>query len=286
MTEPNAGFHHFHIGEVTVTALNDGLFEGSVGMAAGVGADEAEAMLRESFRPVPPRLTVNAFLIRSGETVALVDTGTGTLFGESLGRLPARLAAIGVAPEAIGTVLMTHLHIDHLGGLADAAGTPAFPNATLLLSEAEAGWWLDEANAAAAPEAAKNSFAVAARMTEAYRGRMELASGGEVLPGVTLMPLPGHTPGHSGYLIASGDQSLLIWGDIVHLPALQFRRPDIGMMFDTDLAQARTTRERAFDMAATDKVLVAGMHLEFPALGHVTRSGAGYAFVPQLWEAA
>jgi glyoxylase-like metal-dependent hydrolase (beta-lactamase superfamily II) len=103
------------------------------------------------------------------------------------------------------------------------------------------------------------------------------------LPGITLVPEPGHTPGHSGWLIASGNESLLIWGDIVHMPGIQFRRPDAGITFDVDGAQAIATRRRIMDMAATDRLLVAGMHLDFPCFGHVARENEGYAFIPDVW---
>ena len=285
MSQTNAGFHHVQIGDITVTALNDGLFEASTGYLAGIEPAEAERLIGERFRVLPPVFTVNAFLIRSGTHLALVDAGAPTAMAPGVGRLPQRLAAIGVRPDAITTLLLTHLHGDHIGMLTDEAGAATFPNAKLLLSEAEAGFWLDEAIAAKAPDAAKPSFAFAQKATAPYRERMHLAAKGDVLPGVSIVPLPGHTPGHSGYLVSSGGQSLLIWGDIVHVPALQFARPEIGLVFDSDQAEARATREHAFDMAATDRMLVAGMHHEFPAFGHVVRHGAGYGFEPAMWLA-
>ncbi len=279
----NPGFHTIRVGDITVTALNDGTFEGSLGMMAGIAPEAAEATLRQAGRRVPQIMTVNSFLIRAGDHVALVDTGMGTLMGPALGHLPEWLAAIDVAPGSIDTVLMTHLHIDHVGGLTDASGAAAFPNATLVMHEAEAGFWLDEAIAAQAPEAARNSFALAASTTAPYAGRTRLVADGEVLPGVAIMKLPGHTPGHSGFLITSGGASLLIWGDVVHVPPIQFAQPEVGLVFDTDIAEAKATRARVLEMAAAEKIMVAGMHLEFPAFGTVVRAGTGYAFVPTLW---
>jgi len=124
---------------------------------------------------------------------------------------------------------------------------------------------------------------LARRVLEAYRGRVREVAAGEVLPGVTVVPAPGHTPGHSGWLVASGGESLLIWGDVVHMPGVQFARPGAGMGFDIDGAQAIATRLRLMDMAATDRLLVAGMHLDFPAFGHVARAGESYAFIPEVW---
>ena len=106
---------------------------------------------------------------------------------------------------------------------------------------------------------------------------------GEALPGISIVPEPGHTPGHSGWMIASGNESLLIWGDIVHMPGIQFKMPGVGMGFDIDGAAAIASRQRIMDMTATDRTMVAGMHLDFPCFGHVARASEGYAFVPEVW---
>ena len=284
MPPANSGFHHIAVGDITVTALNDGMLQGAFEVITGAPHDEAEAMLRASHRVIPPKLTVNAFLIRKGGHVTLVDTGSGALMGPTLGLLPARLAAIGVAPDTVNTVLMTHLHIDHVAGLADADGHALFPNAELVMHEAEAAFWLDGEIDAGAPDAFRQAAGLARSMTAPYAGRIRRAGAGSVLPGVMLHPLPGHTPGHSGFLVEDGGDAVLIWGDIVHLPGLQFARPEIGVVFDADPAMAVATRARALDMAATDRLRIAGMHLDFPTFAHVVRDGAGgYAAVPEVW---
>ena len=279
-----AGVHHLAVGDIVVTALNDGQFDGAFDWLVGVEAAEATALHQASFRAVPPRITVNAFLVRLPDRLVLVDSGCGGAMGPDMGRLAAHLTAIGVAPGDVDAVLATHLHPDHVGGLVDADGRAVFPNAELVVHEAEPRFWGDEAVLAGASEMNREFVLLARKVMAAYGNRMRQVAGGEVLPGVTAVPEPGHTPGHSGWLIASGGDSLLIWGDIVHMPGVQFARPQAGIGFDVDGAQAIATRQRIMDMAATDRLRVAGMHLDFPAFGHVARAAQGYAFVPEVWR--
>ena len=279
------GIHGIRVGEVTVTALNDGQFEASTAMLNGVTEEQAAASEAGAFRVLPPRITISSFLLETGGKKVLVDTGCGTAFGPAMGRGRAKLAALGIAPGDISAVLVTHAHVAHVRGLVDGEGRAYCPNAEVVINGAETDFWLDEAKAAAAPDAAKGAFATAQGALKPYAGRIRTVKDGqEGLPGITCRHLPGHTPGHSGWLIASGNASLLIWGDVVHLPGIQFALPQAGLAFDTDSDQARATRARALDMAATDRLLVAGMHLDFPAFGQVVRAGTGYAFVPAVWR--
>ena len=282
-THQTPGVHHRTVGDVVVTALNDGAFEASFDWLTCIDPAEPPALHAASFRAIPPWITVNAFLLHLGERLVLVDSGCGGVMGPSLGKLTENLAAMGVAPGTIDTVLLTHLHPDHVGGLIDAAGAAVLPNAELIVHEAEPPFWGDDAVLAGASDQDRGFIELARATLAAYRGRVRTVASGEVLPGVTAVPAPGHTPGHTGWLIASGGDSLLIWGDVVHMPGVQFARPGAGMGFDVDGAQAIATRQRIMDMAATDRLLVAGMHLDFPTFGHVARAGEGYAFIPEVW---
>jgi len=276
--------YHHQVGEVTVTALNDGAFEASFGYLTNIEATAAERLHQSQFRAIPPRISISCFLVQTDERLILVDSGCGSAMGPDLGALAGNLRALGVQAGDIDTVLATHLHPDHIGGLVDANGSALFPNAELVVHEADLRFWGDDATLARATSEQDRGFVQLARTTiAAYRDRTRTLVEGEALPGFTLVPEPGHTPGHSGWLIASGNNSLLIWGDIVHMPGVQFPRPGVGLGFDIDGAQAIATRQRIFDMAATDRLQVAGMHLDFPCFGHVARAAEGYAFVPNVW---
>ena len=280
-----AGFYHRRVGDITVTVLHDGHQDVAMSTVLGIPEAEAAAMLHAAFRPVPRRTTVNGFLIRNGKRVALVDTGCGPA-RPTVGFLAANLAAAGVMPAEVDTVLMTHLHPDHFGGLSDMQGRALFPQAELRLHEDEYAYWHDDAAMMRVADPARRQlfFGDARARLAPYRDRTQCFTQGEVFPGVTALPLPGHTPGHTGFMIASGGQSLLIWGDIVHVQELQVPRPEVTMIVDVDPQQAQQTRRRLFDRLASDRQAIAGMHLHFPALAHLARDGDGYRLVPDAWS--
>ena len=280
-----AGVHHRRVGAIGVTALNDGHQDAPLATVVGIDEAAAAAMLHAAFRPVPRRTAVHGFLIRASGRTALVDSGCGPI-KPTTGQLQSNLLAAGVAAEEVDTLLMTHLHPDHAGGLVDAEGRPRFPNATLRVHEAEIAYWNDDAALARAadPARARAMAATARAGLAAYRGRIEPFTGGALFPGVTALHLPGHTPGHTGLMIADGDDNLLIWADVVHVPELQVPRPEVGMLVDVDRSTAEATRRRVFDQVATDRLAIAGMHLHFPAFAHLARDGMGYRLVPDAWS--
>lgn len=283
-TAPLPGVVRRRIGSAEVTALLDGYMEMSAELFSAPSA-EADRLKELAFTGGQPNLSpVNAFLLNLGDRLVLIDTGAANSFGPTLGKLPQALTANGVGAEQIDAILVTHMHPDHIAGTIDADGNAVFPNAELIVPEADFGYWHDDAAMAAAPDAFKPFFAAARRAAGAYASRTTKIRGeAEVLPGVKPVPLPGHTPGHTGYVVTSGDEALFIWADIIHNATFQMTHPEWGPAFDVDPTQAARTRQRALDMAASDRLLVAGMHMPFPAIGHVEARSQGFGYVPAEW---
>lgn len=283
-TEQIPGIYHRRIGDVMVTAVSDGYLDAPYDAMLEIAPSEVDAIMTEAFRPSPPRISVNCFLIQSGGRTGIVDTGSGDSMGPTLGKLPAMLALMGVAPEDVDTVMLTHMHPDHSNGLTANDGSRLFPNAELVVAEAEVNHWHDDAAMARANERQRVRYFEWGRHQVAPYLADRLNAVGEVMPQVSAVPLAGHTPGHTGYMVASGEEAMLIWGDIVHVPDIQARRPDVAMVFDSDPEKAVSSRRQTFDMAASDRLLIGGMHAHFPGFGYVARRGDSYVIEPEAWQ--
>lgn len=279
------GFYHRRIGDIVVTALTDGYINGTVEVLRNIDAGDGNRMLDDLFRP-GSRIAVNAFAVWSAGRLALIETGSGDYLGPTAGWLRRSLAAAGIDPAAIEAVLLTHMHPDHSAGLSDPQGwKPHFPNAELVVHENEPPHWKDDAAMSRGTDREKRLYFQCAREQMApYEDRMRLFRSGEVFPGVTAIPAHGHTPGHTIYLIESAGERLLIWGDTVHVPDIQIPRPEVTIAFDTDPEAAAASRRRVFDMAASEQLLVAGMHLHFPGFLRLVRTGKGYEAVAEPWK--
>jgi glyoxylase-like metal-dependent hydrolase (beta-lactamase superfamily II) len=278
------GIHHRKVGDIVVTTLLDGYIDVVPESFHNVTPDQVATLLSEGFRPPKPRVTVNAYLVRSGGRTALIETGSSATLGPTLGWLRENISKAGVSIGDIDTVLLTHMHPDHSNGLTDESGKLVFTRAEILMHENERAHWSNDERLAASKDRQRYYFETARARLAACGERLRTFTSGEVFPGVTAEPIPGHTPGHTAYRIASGNESLLVWGDIVHMPEIQIPHPEASTTMDTDPAGAIATRKRVLDMVASDRQLVAGMHIGFPGLAHIVRRGASYAFVPEPWS--
>ena len=279
------GYYRIQLGQFEITALYDGAIELDAKLLRHAKAADLNRLLSRMFVGNPKMQTaVNAYLINTGSHLVLVDTGAAKLFGPSLGYVLQNMKAAGYEPDQVDTVVITHLHGDHMGGLNDASGQPIFPKARVLVSQADNDFWLSQKVAEEAPAKAQPYFKMARDTVAPYlaSGQWHTFSDGSVLvPGIEAVKANGHTPGHTAYAVESEGQKLLIWGDVVHAHAVQFARPGVSIEFDVDQKQAIATRRSLMKAMAASKSLVAGMHLPFPGLGHVRAEGKGsYSWVP------
>ncbi|MCW6508921.1 MBL fold metallo-hydrolase [Lichenifustis flavocetrariae] len=272
------------VGDFVVTYLSDGFLDGSFSYLQGIDAHDAASMLEAAHRPPLPHISIASFVVQGGGRTILIDSGTGGFSGWG-GRFPVALAAAGVEPDSVDTILISHGHVDHVGGLT-LYGQPLFKNADVVVNDTELKFWRDDTIMNSVGEDAKPFFVAARTAFDAYESRLRPVSGGEVVPGISLVPLPGHTPGHSGFHISSGKDNLLIWTDIVHMADIQVARPEVTIGFDVDPDQARATRMKVLDQAASDRLLIAGMHLNMPGFMTIERRGNGYAKVDMPWTPA
>lgn len=276
----------WRIGNKLVTTLSDGYIQATLeNNLRGLSKQKAAELQRRAFRSEDPRYTVNAFLIESDDqSPILIDTGMGQFGGAAAGHLLESLRLAKVDSDEIGTVLLTHLHLDHSGGLVTPAGEPAFPNAQLLVHEAEVKFWLAEDaerdSGQNHPEWVEPTRDVVRPMASRLK---TFKAGDSVANDLTAIHLPGHTPGHSGFVLQSEEERVLFWGDIVHMPAIQMAMPQAGVDADSDPKQAESTRRATLASVADKRTLVAEAHLEFPGFGVVQRAGDEFHFVPELW---
>jgi len=275
MTANNPGFYRRRIGDMVVTAIFDGMVEIPLSAATNISPEEARRLQDENLRPYPPMLPTSLFAITRGEDTILIDAGGAPELDEQLGLGRSNLIASGIDPGKISAVLMTHLHTDHYGGLTLTDGSAAYPNAELIIRAADHRFRFgaDEPP----PDYMQRAIAP-------YTDRLRLIEGGTVLHGIEALPLPGHTPGHTGFVIGAGDERLLVWGDVIHLPAIQFAHPRVSLSYDVDGDLAATSRKHAFSRASKERLLIAGMHMDFPCFGHVVSDGEAYRWIAEPYR--
>jgi glyoxylase-like metal-dependent hydrolase (beta-lactamase superfamily II) len=250
--------------------------------------EQVKKALAANYISMPYEMNFNAFLINTGDKLVLIDTGAGALFGPNLGKMVDALKASGYTPEQVDEIYITHMHPDHIGGLA-ANGKAVFPNAIVRADKREGDFWLSQANLDKAGKDDKGFFQGAQAALKPYvdSGRYKPFDGAaELSPGIKAMPLPGHTPGHAGYMIESEGQKLLAWGDVIHVGAVQFAQPTVTIHFDGDSKSAEAARLKLLADAAKQGYWIAGAHLSFPGVGHVRATGNNsYSWIPASYVA-
>lgn len=280
------GYYRMQLGDFRVTVLSDGSVERDL-PAIMSEPDLVRDRYRVQHQALPARLSINCYLIDTGAHRILIDTGAGELFGAGIaGQLVTNLRSAGYAPEDIDTILLTHIHGDHSGGLS-IGGRPVFPAATVYVEGADPALWLSKAAEARAPAAQRTTFEQSQKTVGPYvaRGRLKTFDAPTVLlPGVRAIPLRGHTPGQSGYVIESKGQRLLLWGDVIHSAEVQFEDPTVTIHYDVDPKAAAATRTTILAETAESGILVGGAHISFPGLGHVFRNASGYSWTPLPWS--
>jgi glyoxylase-like metal-dependent hydrolase (beta-lactamase superfamily II) len=277
------GFYRVMLGNFEVTALSDGTVDLPMDkLLMNTTPAAVDKALAASFETSPLETSVNAYLINTGSKLVLIDTGAGTLFGPTLGKLLDSLKASGYQPEQVDEILITHMHPDHVGGLTKN-GKMAFPNAVVRADQRDADYWLSQANLKKAAKADQGFFQSAMASLDPYIAAHQFKpfqAGNELVPGIRSIATPGHTPGHTSYMVQSDGHKLLVWGDLVHAQAMQFANPSVTIHFDSNPVKAEAERKAEFADAAKEGYLVAGAHIAFPGLGHVRADGKAYDWVP------
>ena len=264
--ESGTNFVRYAVGELTVIALRDGYVDLPASRLRQTGDRPFDADMPKEVELVQGklRLSVNAYLVIDGSQHVLIDTGAANSWDPTMGLLPRALAEAGVDRNDITAVALTHTHEDHGNGLVAADGFDAFPNLQRLL----------------VPKEEIALFDGNERLLRFGQRRSPITDAYEVGPHITARGAHGHEVGHTAYEVSSAGETLLIWGDIVHVPSIQFARPELTWELDADQNQARATRLQLLDRAARPDFYVAGAHLEFPGVGRVIEHKGSYAFKP------
>jgi glyoxylase-like metal-dependent hydrolase (beta-lactamase superfamily II) len=277
------GFYRMMVGDIEVTAVSDGTVELPMAeILKDMPRKDIDRLLARSFLGNPLETSVNVFVINTGAKLVMVDTGAGVFFGPTLGNLLKNLKAAGYSAEQVDEIYITHMHGDHIGGLV-ADGKPNFPNAIVRADQHDVDFWLDPATLEKASKDEKGFVQAAQTAVKPYQdaGKLKPFEGDtELVPGVRSHASHGHTPGHTTYIVESKGQRLVLWGDLMHVAAVQFPAPAVTIQFDSDSKKARAARLKAFAEASKQGDWIGAAHLPFPGVGHIRAEGKGYAYTP------
>lgn len=261
-------FAQIRIGRFTVTALTDGYADMPYDYFPGRSAPEVERAASAQFtaRPSGVRFLFNQYLVEDGERRILIDAGAAGSIGQT-GQLPQALAALGLKPDKIDAVIVTHMHQDHMGGLV-LGGKNNYPGAELYIDRRDITHWTDPAKRSGAPEYLQTSFRMAEEVVRLYPRLQAIDGEREIMRGVSIVDLTGHTPGHIGVRVEDGGKSMIMVSDMI-FPVVHPAATDVFFLFEQDRAAAKAMRDRFFPRAASEGALIAATHMPFPGLGRV-----------------
>ena len=264
--------------DLELACLSDGAAYTSIEKTIGIDRDVAETLVGGT-QSGALFIPVNNYLFKRDDKIVLIDAGSGPSLQPSLGRLPENLKLLGLQPDDVTHILLTHLHSDHANGLIDETGEPTFRNAELLLHEIEFDFWMRQVTSGESAKIAQ-SRERNQRNLRPYLNQIRLVGESHEAFGCTPVLAPGHTPGHTCWRIDAGQTKLLAWGDTVHFAAIQIPRPDVGVTYDMDVELARSSRLKILAMAADEKLTIAGAHTDAPGIGRIAIMDGTYVFVP------
>ena len=287
-------FYRYKVGDIQVNAISDGslTFALDEKFVPNAKLEDVSTALDNAFLPKDKMtLLFTPLAMNIGGKTVVLDTGMGgAAYASSKGvngQFVTNLTAAGIDPKSVDVVVLSHFHGDHINGLLNADNSLAFPNAEVLVPAVEWKYFMDDGEMSRAPEGRMQTvFKNARRVLEA--GLKKKATpyewGKDVMPGLLAVETPGHTPGHTSYVLSSGSDKVFIQSDVTNHPALFVVNPGWRAFFDQDAAQAETTRRKVYDMLVAEKMKVQGFHYPFPGIGNVVKDGAGYRLVPAQWN--
>jgi glyoxylase-like metal-dependent hydrolase (beta-lactamase superfamily II) len=282
------GFYRYKVGDYEITAIHDGVWLPDITptLVRNVSVPEIQKTLSDQFQRTDKMVVpFTPIMVNTGSKLVLIDTGTAGRFVPTATSFMDNFAAAGFDPKQVDTVVISHFHGDHINGIRTKENELTFPNAEILVPAVEWTLWMDDSKATTVPENQRGNFGNSKRVFGSIANKVTpFEPGKEVAPGITSIAAPGHTPGHTAFAIASGNQSMLHTVDTTNIPSLFARNPDWQFAFDTDGDLAVQTRKRLYDRAAADKMLTAGYHWPFPAVGYVSKEGNGYRVNPLTWS--
>ncbi len=277
-------FYRFNLGSAEVTVVSDGALSlgDPKGTFTGLPDNEIRKMLSDNFlSPTNVMLEQNSPIVNIGDKLVLFDTGLGTTkgFGPTTGRQQKSMKDAGIKPEDVDAVVFSHAHPDHVGGVIGDDGKPLFPNAQYYIAQSDLDFWTDEGKMSSP---VKDFIAIARTNLLPVRDRIVFYKDGqEFLPGIQAMAAPGHTVGHTMFMITSDGKSFAYLADLTHHPILLLEKPRMEFSYDTDPKQAVESRVKMLDMLAANKIAVLPYHYPWPGIGHVVKTGEGFHYIPE-----